>query len=51
MLTVHGLVAAQSSATTTPTSTVETVTKVTTGAREIANWIDDRWYVEPFLMG
>ena len=51
MLTVHGVVAAQSSATTTPTSTVETVTKITTGARETANWIDDRWYSEPFLMG
>jgi len=50
MLTVHGVVAAQSSATTTTTSTVETMTKISTGARETASWIDDRWYVEPFLM-
>jgi OOP family OmpA-OmpF porin len=51
VLTAHGLVAAQSSAGTTPISNVETVSKVSTGMREAANWIDDRWYVEPFLMG
>jgi OOP family OmpA-OmpF porin len=51
MLTAHGLVAAQSSASTTPTSNVETVSKISTGVREAANWIDDRWYIEPFLMG